>query len=105
MLEDFEADNEEKRAKAAKEALTNRALQNSIADVLRAAAAEVEDVEDGADDGDDDAEMLLPNNDVIDAQVERAAAVAQPPPPAFDGFNRIDPPQPRPNPEDEVVSI
>ena len=49
MLEDFEADNEEKRAKAAKEALTNRALQNSIADVLRgqeAAPAEVEDDED-----------------------------------------------------------
>jgi len=106
MLEDLEADNEEMREKAYREALANRALENSLADVLREQETPIVDAASDDDEEDD----LLPPDNGFDPDIgmrqdigrrQRAVPPVQQPLPAFDGFDQ---PQPGLNPEDEAVS-
>lgn len=107
MLEELEADNEEMREKAHKEALAKQALRNSLAEVIREQEQAAQAAE--ADDGDEHDEQVLPpaaNNVDHDHDVgERQPRVELPmQPPAFDRFDRVDMPPPGLLPEEDVVS-
>ena len=100
ILEELEADNEEMRVKAHKEALTKRALRNSLAEVLR----EQEEAHQAEDYADDEDELVL--EDDIDVNGDDIQQAEQPPlpQPAVDRFDRLDPPQPGLNPDEDAVS-